>query len=407
MTNRSLSKIAAALLAAMAPASASAEVKWAPYLSAEVYAGSSKFDSENVSGPNGNVLFVPAMRFGENFSLLPSIGLGYRKSRDVQELAGGGFLTQEQQTRSLGLKGVRNVGDSWKAKAYASYRQELIIETKDESWGDGDFDYDKTAVGVEAERTGSAWRSLRFGLDYYALAFPNFSSLAAEARNLGITVNPGEDVLDFSAVDASVGADVQLGSKSLLSGYLLASSRDFKDQKIVKPDGTYTADDRSDTYLYLSAGYRHQLPQWSLFGLGVENLAGVDLSYAALDSDQHNYDAGRTKFNENYYDYSEIGFGPRVNLRFREKLTLGLSYMLSTRDYADRPVQNADGTYTTDTISSDVNTLRVTVSYPLLKNLSVEGRYANQNADSNMKFEQTYKYDYSSSNYFLGLSYQL
>ncbi|HRY28697.1 MAG TPA: hypothetical protein P5079_01520 [Elusimicrobiota bacterium] len=386
-------------------ASASAEFRWVPYLNLESYLGRSNFADSDVNGFNGNLVFVPGMRFGEKLSVLPTAMLGYRKSRDVQELAGGGFLTQEQQTRGLSVKGIYVLTPGWKGKLYTSYRQELVKETKDEKWGDGLFDYDKTAVGVEVEREGDFWKSVRLGADYYTTAFPNFQSLAT--KQYGAEINAGEDVLDFSAMDFSVGADAAVTRKSMLSGYLLGSRRDFSDQKIVKRDGTFSADTRKDMFTYVSLAYRYQLPTVALFHVGVESLAGLDASYALLNSDQHNYDAGRTKFNENYYDYAELGIGPRVNLRFKEKLSVGLSYLFSTRDYADRPVQRVDGTYTADTISSDVTTFRASLGYPLLKGLSLQAQGAWQNADSNMDYETVYRYNYSSSHYFLGISYQL
>jgi hypothetical protein len=401
--------LAAAVLLLSAASGLRAEVKYAPYLNVEFYGGQSVFsgnDDSPVSSLNGNGVFVPALRFGDKFSLLPTVALGYRRSRDVQELAGGGFLTQQQQTRSGSLKGIYAFDGGWKGKASLGYRQELVKETADEGWGDGLFDYDKTSVGVEAEREGSTLKSLRFGLDYYTTAFPNFQSLSSQS-NFGAEINTGADVLDFDATDVSVGSDLAVGEKGMLSNYLLYSSRDFTDQNIVKKDGTYEGSTRKDSFLYVSGGYSRQLPGFSLFGLGVESLAGLDLSYGSLDSDQNNYDASRTKFNENYYDYGELSVGPRVAMRFREKLTLGLGYTFAKRDYADRPVQNADGTYTTDTISNDVTTFRWSLGYPLLKGLGLKAQGAFQNSDSNMEYETVYRYDYSSSHYFLGLTYQL
>lgn len=396
------------LISFLSPISVFAEVQWAPFLNLELYGGQSTFSGDNdspVSGPNGSLVFVPGMRIGERFSLLPSFSADYRKTRDVQELAGGGFLTQQQHSRGGSLKGIYAFTPAWKGKLYGSYRQQLYKETSDESWGDGLFDYDKTAFGAEVEREGTAWRSLRLGTDFYTTRFSNFQSLASQ--QFGAEINAGTDVLDFDAMDVSFGSDLALGRKALLSGYLLASNRDYADQKIVKRDGTYSGDTRQDLYTYFSLGYRHQLPSAAVFGISVESLAGLDFTYARLDSDQNNYDAGRLKFNENYYDYGEFGVGPRLNFRFKEKLSLGLGYMFSTRDYADRPVQAADGTYRSETISNDVTTFRWSLAYPLMRNLSVQAQGAFQNSDSNMEYESVYKYDYSSAHYFLGLSYSL
>ena len=55
---------------------------------------------------------------------------------------------------------------------------------------------------------------------------------------------------------------------------------------------------------------------------------------------------------------------------------------------------------------SHTNTFRVSVGYPLFKGLSLQLQYAGQHADSNMRYEQVYRYNYSSSHYLGGLSYE-
>ncbi len=384
--------------------SVSADVQWAPFLNAEIYGGYSKFAGDNVSGPNGSLLFVPGVRLGEKTSLLPTISYAYQKTRDVKELAGGGFLTQQSQDMSGSLKGIYAVTSKWRAKAYASYRQELLKETSDEKWGSGLFDNDKMAGGIEAERVGERLRSVRFGADYYQTKFKNFESLSSS--QFGAEINSGKDVLDFNAIDATAGMDLSMGPKALLSGYLLESNRNFPDQKIVKLDGTYSNDLRKDMYLYASLGYRRQLPTMAMFNMGIESLAGVDATYLWQDSNQNNYDASQTKFNRNYYDYSQVGLGPMMNFRFKEKLTLGLSYLYEMRSYADRPSQNADGTYKSKTISTNTSTFRVSTGYPIVKGLSAQVQFALQHATSNMDYETVYRYNYSSSSIFGGLSYQ-
>lgn len=97
MTPRRLHLIIFSTLLLLAPLGRAAE--WAPYLSLDVYGGQSFFSGDNespVTGPNGALLFVPAVSFSERFTLMPSVSARYQAVRDVQELAGGGFLTQEQ-----------------------------------------------------------------------------------------------------------------------------------------------------------------------------------------------------------------------------------------------------------------------------------------------------------------------
>lgn len=396
--------LAAGLIAAAGLAQARA-ADWAPYVNAELYGGRTHFSGSDVNGLNGSATFVPGFRLGDKMSILPSISYGYRRTRDVQEVAGGGFLTQQNMDVAAGLKGVYALGPAWRAKGYGSYKKELSKETADESWSNGLFNYNKTAGGVELERQGGAVKSLRFGLDYYLTKFPNFQSLAS--RQFGAEINAGKDVLDFRGLDASVGGDVALGPNAQLSAYFMASNRSFGDQHIVKKDGTFSSDLRKDLFTYVSAGLRRQLPPARLGNTSIESLAGLDVSYGRLDSNQNNYDAGQTKFNPNFYDYSEVGAGPRFNVRFREKLTAGVSWMWSRRAYGDRPVQASDGKYGSAAIASTVNTLRFSAGYPIMKSLSFQVIGAFQHAASNMDYESVYRYNYSSANYFAGLSYSL
>ncbi|MBI4397434.1 MAG: hypothetical protein HY548_10085, partial [Elusimicrobia bacterium] len=322
-------------------------------------------------------------------------------------LAGGGFLTQKQHSRSASVKGIYALSEAWRGKIAGGWRQQLVKETSDESWGDGLFDTDKLSFGFEAERIGQTWKSKRIGLDYYTTKFPNYQSLAS--KQFGSEIKAGTDVLNFNALDVSWGGDLALGPKSLISTYILLSNRAYPDQKIVKANGVYSSETRKDMYSYFSLGYRRQLREKTVFGKKTESLAGLDVSAALSNSNQNNYDASRSKFNTNYYDYSEFGAGPRFNMRFNEKLSLGLGYMFTRRAYADRPVQKADGTYpgNPDSITTNTGTFRWSVGYPLMKNLSFQVQGAFQSADSNMDYETVYQYSYSSSHYFAGLSYQL
>jgi len=383
-----------------------ADGTWTPYLSADVYGGISKFGKDKVDGPSGSLVFIPAVRLGDAFFLLPSVTAGYRQARDVQELAGGGFLTQEQVSYSGSLKGVYVFSPGWKAKLHGFYKEEWIQETKDEKWGKGLFDHRKLGGGAEVERTGPRWKSVWLGTDYYITEFPNFESLSSQ-EGLGAEIKAGTHVLDFDSLDALAGGEVSLGEKAVFSGRVVISHRFFNDQKIVKKDGTYSSDDRRDLYAYNSWAYRYQLPPVTIFAVEVETLVGVDLVLTALDSNQNNYDVLRLKFNENYYDYGNVGGGPRMTFRFSEKLSLGLEYTLSGRSYKDRPGQDVSGLYKTKTISSQTQTFRFSLGYPLWRGLGVKALGAFQNARSNMDYETVYRYNYDSSSYFLGLTYRL
>ena len=66
-----------------------------------------------------------------------------------------------------------------------------------------------------------------------------------------------------------------------------------------------------------------------------------------------------------------------------------------------------DGMDTGEAITTDTQTFRWSFSFPLVQGFSVELRGALQHADSNMKNESVYRYNYTSSNHFLGVAWQL
>jgi hypothetical protein len=393
--------LAPAFIAVFAAASSVRAVEWVPVLNAEVSGGHSRFSGDRLEGPNGSLLFVPGMRIGENFSLLPIFSADYQKARDVQELAGGGFLTVAQHSRGASLRAIQQVGPL-KLKGYGAFKQQLLKETKDEPWGEGLFDYDKTAVGLEVEGKTLLLESWRAGVDYYTTKFKNFQSLASQ--NAGAEVNAGEDVLDFSAVDVPLAADLAFGRQKV-ELKALTSVRSFPDQNVVHEDASFSGK-RSDTYLSASAGLTRILPKGSLWG-ELESAAGLDLGYSLLDSNQNSYDASALAFHPNFYSYGELSAGPRWQFRWRGWLTGSFSYLFANRDYADRPAQDAAGASLGEPINTRTQTFRWNLRFPIARGFSTRLAGALQHADSNMANEATYRYNYTSSHYFLGVAWEI
>jgi hypothetical protein len=376
-------------------------VTWVPVLTAEVSGGRSRFSGDRLEGPNGSLLFVPGMSFGGGFSLLPVFTADYQKSRDVQELAGGGFLTVAQHSRGASLRALQQAGPV-KLKAYAAYKQNFLKETKDEPWGDGLFDYDKAAAGIEVEGKAPLVESWRAGLDAYKTTFPNFESLAS--RNAGAEINAGRDVLDFNAFDLPLAADLAFG-RERAELKALVSLRSFPDQNVVRDDNTFSGR-RKDVYWSLGAGMTHVFRKVSFLG-GIESAAGVDAGYLRLDSNQNSYDVAATTFHPDFYSYDEVSAGPRWQFRWRGWMTGSLSYLYAVRGYDGRPAQDVAGADKGEPISTRTQTFRWSAGFPLAQGFSLRLSGALQHADSNMANETTYRYNYSSSHLFLGVAWEL
>jgi lipopolysaccharide assembly outer membrane protein LptD (OstA) len=87
-------------------------------------------------------------------------------------------------------------------------------------------------------------------------------------------------------------------------------------------------------------------------------------------------------------------------------MAVSLGLTLSQRQYTKRPTQDAVGAYGSSKIHQLNTAVSATVSYPMDPNFSLVGNLQYGRADSNMGFQQFYKYDYSSLNYLFGVSWE-
>src|SRR6185503_9073135 len=94
------------------------------------------------------------------------------------------------------LKEVYSPRDSFKIKATGGVRAEFLRETKDETWGNGLFDYRKYTGGLETEFDFSKKAGTRFAYDYYMLTFPNYQSLESSQDPTLSRELVGKDILN-------------------------------------------------------------------------------------------------------------------------------------------------------------------------------------------------------------------
>lgn len=383
--------------------------EFVPIFKADALGGQFFFDGNNTSfSGNANLLFTPAVKLSDRDMFVPTLTSQYRRTREVRELIGGGFLTQESLDTMLSLKWVRQLSQTWAVKPGLSYKNELIAEAQGETLGNGLFDYHKISAGLEAERRAQIL-NLRLGAAAYTVRYYHYRALAATQQDLGAEVNSGDRVLDFNGYDGVVGVDWKLGEASVLTGTFLSSVRLFREQNLVTESGAYVPTKRRDLYLLGTAGVQRQLPEWSLRRLRAENAAGMNLSFGYLQSNQDNYDASRTRFNPDYYDYSEFSLSPYYAMRLAKKFAATINYDFTRRRYVGRPVQTADGNYssTNDRVYIHTHTVGWQFAYPIWKGLSVKVSGSYRVSASNMTYEKAYKYNYESAHYFAGLSYSL
>jgi hypothetical protein len=372
------------------------------------FLGGQYFFDNTPSSLSGNLSFtmVPAIKFSSRFSLIPTYLGSYRGSKEVNDLIGGGTLFQDEQNHLLSLKGVYAVTPAFKLKLGASYRVELLRETRDETWGKGLFDYRKLNFGVETEYAYSREHAVRLGVDLFTLDFPNYESLESSVTASGLGRElAGKSTLDCNNTMATVQFNDSFGRlKTELRGTLTA--KDYPDQPLVLSDNSLSKEKRQDACT--AFGLVLLYPFEKAAG-DISIIPSLDCQLVLNDSTQAHYDANKYTYIADYYDYSYLMAGPSFTLLFGKNpwaLTLGAA--CGRKDYKTRPVQDADGDYAARGEKIYVNELVYSLGavYPLpggLK-LRVTGNFVD--ASSNMKYEKTFAYNYRSANYLFGFSYE-
>ena len=399
-----VSRFRFAVLLCACPAVAAA-VDVIPAAKLALLGGQFFFQGENTSfNGNSDWSVTPGLKLTDQDLLIPIVSGQYRRTREVQELIGGGFMTQETLDNTLGLRWVRLLSPDWNVKSTLSYKNEMLTESVSEKLGAGLFDYHKVSASVELERAGTgAVRSVRQSLGAYAIRFYHYRALSAETAELGSEINAGDRVLDFNAYEYSAAVDIVPDDRTLLSFSVAGSLRPYRDQRIVTVSGTYMSQNRFDAYIAANASARRTLPDWG----ALESSLGLNASYSRLESDQHNYDAQNTRFNPGYYDYGEIATGPFFAARWRRTLSATVAYDYSRRAFDHRPMLTADGTYGNDAIRLNTHTVNLSASCALGRGFSLLAQGTYRRSTSNMLYESSYRYNYWTANYYAGVSWAL
>lgn len=397
-------RASAALLCALACAPARA-LEVIPSARIALLGGQFYFQGQNTSfNANADWNFAPGLKLSDRDLLIPIVSGQYRRTREVQELIGGGFLTQETLDNVAGLRWVRLLNEDWNVKSTLSYKNEMLVESLTEKLGAGLFDYHKVSAALEIEKTGQGTlRSVRHGLGAYAVRYYHYRTLSAGTADLGSEINAGDRVLDFDAYDYSAAADLVFGDATLVSLSALGSVRPYRDQKVVTVEGSYLTRNRLDAFVSVAASGRRALPALG----GLESSLGLNLAYSRLESSQHNYDAQNTRFNPGFYDYGEISAGPFVALLWRKKLGATASYDYTRRAFDHRPAQNESGAYQGEAIRLNTHTVSLNLSYKLPKGFSLLAQGTYRRSTSNMLYESTYRYNYWTANYYAGVGWSL
>ncbi|MEK9149811.1 MAG: hypothetical protein AAB267_07180, partial [Candidatus Desantisbacteria bacterium] len=127
-------------------------IELVPMASVELMGGGA-YSGGEASSFSGNVEAegILGLKLSESLSLLPRYKGCYEGVSSAKRLETGKHLFQQNQDHTLSLKLIDEIRPGLKGKLLTSYKKSLSVETEDESFGNGDYDYDQTGFGGEVE----------------------------------------------------------------------------------------------------------------------------------------------------------------------------------------------------------------------------------------------------------------
>lgn len=392
---------------------ARAKTKYLPYVAAQFNGGQYFFGGEQGSlTGNFNVLASMSIKNEKlgGWTLVPLLSSQYQGTKQVTDLVGGGTLFQERMSHSLGMRGVYQLNEKWKLKPSLGYRWEFLKETRDESWGDGLFDYRRPGFSMEAEYAYADPFTLRMGYDFYHISFVNYRSLESiiqdsQGNSLAREL-AGDYVLDSSNHSLYGAGTMQGPWRSYLEGALSATFRFFPEQHVVNGQGQLNNSTRHDMTTQLATAWRFPRELSSKW----KGVGGLRLSAGYTSSNQNSYDAQRLKYLKDYYDSSTVRVG--FDFTFYRKLgrprplQLDFSATLGRVDYYGRRAQDASGLYSGSRIYQNEAVVSTGISYPMAPHFVWTARVGYGRQSSNQDFERLYKYNLTTTTYRIGFGYE-
>lgn len=369
------------------------------------YTGQKPSLSANASG-----VVAPAMKFNENWSVLPSLVSNYTGTRQVVDLVGSGTLLSSQWDNQLTVKGLYTPDNSpWRIKPYAAFKYEFLQQTTSEQIGQGLYDYSQWDTGVDVEYVYHDPFAVRFGADYYQTHFPNYTSLESQAA----TQFQGQDlarelvgdyVLDMRTVLLSASVDAALPRGLILESWTSFLYEQFPNQHVVDATGNLTSPLRGDIVMSLGSGVKRT---WILND-DVKALGAFNLVYSFDDSNQSSFDASETQYLPLFYNYEEWKLAPDVKFFMgpeKQPIVVDVSGAWWHRSYPHRPIQDASGNYLGSTLDTDSWMAEVALTYPVAPHFNLLANFQYGQETSNQQFLQLYQYNYTTATYMFGFSY--
>lgn len=404
---KNIKHAAAVLSVLLASSQAYAGVKMTPVADVSLLGGKYFLDSKSASFQGRVDAFLsPALNLGESHDLIPIYSGNYSGTQDVQELAGGGVLTRKRQTHTFSLKYVYT-REFDKFKPRLSYSKASIRETNDEKWGDGLFDYNTISFGFEAEQE-RPHGTFTESYDYYKVAYPNYSTLLSRSASVfndtttfnQLSTNAGANPLDNAAHRLAFAYTWFPEPLTLKAGYDF-TYRSYPEQAVAARPATGSSPFKSDKRWDVMQNYSFKASR-SLKPLFFS--AGARLGW--LSSNQGSYDSARNKYIGDYYSYVDLELNPNVGIALKNGMQFNFNLDWRRVFYIGRLKQGTGGDYASDKIDQTFWLTSISGRYPVAHRFYARAAYNYQLSTSNMRYEDSFRYNYRASTYLLGLEWE-
>lgn len=380
-----------------------------PIVNLDAYGTYSNSDSgDDVWGASISGSASPVMKFNDKLYVVPLYEGLYGRQKFFVHVEEGGREYNEVQHHDLSATVKWLATHKITLSPFLFGGLDLNVETNDEEWGDGLYDYGEFGSGCDFDyllyETSIDRATLSLGGKWYAREYPNYKTLIS----LASTTAPEKNEKDFDAVELSTGYNyLNRENFSAKLKYILLM-KFFTDKKVIDPDGILESEKRRE--------YRNSVRIESSYsptpGTGFQYSLASEFAYNT--GNQNFYDSRGTVvltddvFTPNYFDYISFEINPTVSYIFKsgDKTIAALSgsYDLLVRQYTDRKTQLAGGIYTQDEERDYVHTFETKLQIPFDEHISWITSYEFSLNKSNMDYETYYEYAYTMHRVLAGIS---
>ncbi len=346
-----------------------------------------------------NWLFSPSWKLSDKLFFINSYNGSYNRSAQVVAQEEGGRQTDTTQTHSLNTSLKYFMDDKWSLRPFFFADWVFVNETRDESFGNGLYDYRQLGGGLESAwtllKTDAREDELKLGFRYLDREYPNYISLLSLFdRNASIETN--EKDLDGYKVNLSGESKMKDSWSWGLEGIFFY--KDYTDKKTINSNSIRDmSSTREDFVEYVNVYASHPIANgwsWRLDGQFTANQSNLDFY------DTHNSPSfGDDDFIPDYFDYYSFEIKPSLlyakDWAEERRFFFTLDYTFNALLYDGRRAQDIAGRYTGNDERDYTHTMSSKTSVPINKNFSwvVYGSYTI--ADSNQDFESLYLYNYN------------